>query len=262
VPSATVITLQSPRVPQALHVRGWLYHLLAGASKNVHDDEGPKPFSLAVGRAGGRAWIRVAFLDDDLAGIFAEALWSWPARAALPLRSGSARILEILEHSHPLSGKAGWGEILNEPPTTDLTLEFTTPTFFRRRGFNYPVPEPGLVLYSLAQKWNAHAPEQISERIVEHLTEGTTVRYLKGHTVGALAHERTVGFRGKVTYHVPNPNAEDALWLGRLGRLAFFSGVGAKTTLGFGLAKPVRRARSAGAEHGAGARGAEQARQP
>jgi CRISPR-associated endoribonuclease Cas6 len=47
----------------------------------------------------------------------------------------------------------------------------------------------------------------------------------------------TVGFVGKVVYHLPKATEEEALWLSALGRYAFFSGVGAKTSLGYGLAR-------------------------
>ena len=195
---------------------------------------GPKPFSLAVGAEGGSAWIRVAFLDDRLTQTFSDHLWSAPTQS-LPLRSGPAKIAQVLELSHPLSGQVLWDELLGAKPSDDLPLEFLTPVFFRRRGFNYPLPEPGLVLASLIARWNAYAPEPVPEGVAATLLRGTTVRFLKGYTKGAMAHDRTVGFLGRVTYHLPGANNEEAAWLARLGKLAFFAGVGTRTTLGFGL---------------------------
>ena len=240
MPAATVLTLKSGRVPQALHVRGWVYHLLARYREDVHDGEGPRPFSLALGKENGLTWVRVAFLDDDLAASFAEAVWSLRPKV-LPLRSGTAKIESILELSHPLAGKTTWGEILNTKPRTDLQLEFLSPTFFRRRGFNYPVPEPALTLYSLAQKWSAFAPEPVPDEALETLIEHATVRYLRGKTIYAQAHEQTAGFVGQIAYHLHGAGNEAALWLGRLGGMAFYSGVGAKTTLGFGLVREYQR---------------------
>ena len=128
MPAATVLTLKSGRVPQALHVRGWVYHLLARHNKNIHDGEGPKPFSLAVGKTRGSSWVRVAFLDDDLAASFGEAIWSLRPKV-LPLRSGAVQIESILELSHPLAGEMAWGKILNTKPRVGLQLEFLTPMY-------------------------------------------------------------------------------------------------------------------------------------
>ena len=234
MPAAIVLLLRGPKAPHPLHLRGWVYHVLAARYPELHDMPGPKPFSLAVGANGGSAWIRVAFLDDHVARSFSEHVWSAPSRP-IPLRSGSMKIKQILELSHALSGQKTWDELLRTRPAADLSLKFLTPTFFRRRGFNYPMPEPGLVLGSLIAKWNAFAPEAVPESVSTTLTEGVTVRFFSGRTQGAVAHERVVGYLGRVTYHLPDASSKEAAWLARLGELAFFSGVGAKTTLGFGL---------------------------
>ncbi len=244
MPKATVLQLAGQKTPSALQVQGWVYKVLARDHPSIHDAEGPKPFSVAVGTNGDKtSWVRVAFLDDGLARTFSEHVWELNP-PVIPLGNGPARIAAILELSHPLAGENSWSELLSTTPAADLPLEFLRPTFFRRRGFNYPLPEPGLVLSSLAQKWSAYAPEPIGQADLTELINKTTVRFMNGQTVSARAHERTVGFVGRVTYHIPRASTKEALWLARLGKLAFFSGVGAKTTLGFGLVRMYSLAKS------------------
>jgi len=53
-----------------------------------------------------------------------------------------------------------------------------------------------------------------------------------------------VGFVGRVVYHLPKASPTEAQWLQALGRFAFYAGVGAKTSLGFGRARvfdPLQR---------------------
>ena len=73
------------------------------------------------------------------------------------------------------------------------------------------------------------------------VTLGTVVPFglflLGVRTLPARTEVDTAGFVGRVVYHLPRATEEEALWLSALGRFAFYSGVGAKTSLGYGRAR-------------------------
>ncbi len=235
--AALVLPLEGPALPQALHARGWVYNLLRETAPEVHDAAGPKPFTVGVGGRPNAPWLRLTCLTEEVYAALSPALWR---RVGLEVRLGedTYRIKAVLEAEHPWAGLVTWPRLFQGEAGPDLGLEFASPTFFRRQGANYPLPEPRLVLGSLIERWNAHAPTPVPPGVAARLVEATTLRYLNGRTVSAVGHDRTVGFRGRVTYHLPRASAEEARWLAALGRFAFFSGVGAKTTLGFGQVRP------------------------
>ncbi len=260
MPAAFVLHLNAQRPPALIKLRGWLYHALTPAFPELHDRPGPKPFALAAWGDASGVWARFAFLEDSLAKAAAGLLWE-RLNQPVPLPPENPRVLAVYEHAHPWSGRRDWGELMAAAPSADLPLEFQSPTFFRRRDANYPIPSPGLILASLIRDWNAFAPEPVPPEVAERLVEYTTARHLNVRTVSVTAHSRTPGFVGRVTLHLPRATEEEARWLARLGELAFFSGVGAKTTLGFGL---VRRyeldgqgAKGAHPDGGAGGRSAD-----
>jgi len=236
MPGAFVLHLDTQRPPALIKLRGWLYHALTPSFPELHGEPGPKPFALASAEDESGVWVRLSFLKDSLVEEAARILWNHLNRP-LPLPPRNPRVLAIYEHAHPWSGKESWTKLMAAPPSADLPLEFLTPTFFRRKEANYPIPAPGLILSSLIRDWNAFAPEPVPPEVAERIAEYTTARYLNIRTLSATAHSRTVGFVGRVTLHLPKAAEEEARWLSRLGELAFFSGVGAKTTLGFGLTR-------------------------
>ena len=236
MPAAFVLHLDARRPPALVKLRGWLYHALTPAFPELHDRPPPKPFALATGRDDAGPWVRLSFLEAPLLKEAGRLLWQNLNRN-LALPPQNPRVLAVYEHAHAWAGKKDWAELMSTPPSADLPLEFLTPTFFRRRDANYPVPAPGLILASLIRTWNTFAPEPVPPGVAERLVEHTTARHLNTRTLSATAHSRTVGFVGRVTLHLPRATEEEARWLSRLGELAFFSGVGAKTTLGFGLAR-------------------------
>ncbi len=241
MPAALVALLGTPRPPSPVHLRGWLYHLLTPRFPELHRGAGPRPFAIATGVSdGGGTWVRFAFLDDALAGATAGALWDRMGKP-LPLGKKQARLLAVLEHAHPLAGEKPWPAILGAPPASDLALEFLTPTLFKKGDVHYPVPDPERILSSLIRHWNAFAPEKLTEDLTRALVKKVTARFLNVHTRAAYGHTRTPGFVGRIALHFPKAGETEGRWVARLGELAFFSGVGAKTTLGFGLARRLEK---------------------
>jgi len=260
MPGAFVLLYEAIKRPSPIWLRAWLYKQLGTLGRSVHASQGPKPFAIAIKENSDGFWIRFSFSKDEVYEAALNRAWEFLYRSPFE-KSPEGRITAVFETAHELSGKKSWAELMAAAPSADLPLEFQSPTFFRRRDANYPIPSPGLILASLIRDWNAFAPEPVPPEVAERLVEYTTARHLNVRTVSVTAHSRTPGFVGRVTLHLPRATEEEARWLSRLGELAFFSGVGAKTTLGFGL---VRRyeldgqgAKGAHPDGGAGSRSAD-----
>jgi len=236
MPSAIVVLLQTPEPPAGIHLRGWLYHTLTPEFPNVHKQSPVRPFSIASGRQDkDTSWARFAFLNDEMAQYLAHELWKL-RKQALRLGNKKINVLEVFEYGHPYAGRKNWQQLLACTPDSDLALEFITPTLFKKNNLHYPAPVPERILESLARRWNAFAPEPLTNETKDALLEKATFRFLRVQTRTTKGHTLTPGFIGKATLHLPKASEEEACWLSRLGELSFFSGVGAKTTIGFGFA--------------------------
>ena len=230
MPRAWVLDLLRDIPPEPIALRAWAYKNLGPSSKKVHDRQDPKPFRVSFLGKGKAEAIRISILDDALADELAVRL---PDRFCL----GSVNVHLRQAERHPWSGFWSWEDLYAVKPSSTLVLEFKTPTFFRRQGVNYAIPEPTLILRSLERSWSIYSPYPIPPGLAKQMANRTSVTDLKIRSLAHKGHHRVNGFVGRVTLHLPRATEEEALWLSRLGELAFFSGVGAKTTLGFGLAR-------------------------
>ncbi|WP_248841678.1 CRISPR system precrRNA processing endoribonuclease RAMP protein Cas6, partial [Thermus aquaticus] len=142
-------------------------------------------------------------------------------------RGGPSGVRAVWRGAPPGAAPPPSARLFQGPHSPNLPLRFYSPTFFRRKGVQYPLPEPRLVLESLLRRLEAFGPLKAPQQVREALLERTTVRFLEGRTQMARTEVDTVGFVGKVVYHLPKATEEEALWLSAPGRYAFFSGVGA-----------------------------------
>ncbi|KGQ21367.1 CRISPR-associated endoribonuclease Cas6 [Thermus filiformis] len=229
--AALVLVLEGPNPPEALGLRGFVYRLLKEVAPEVHD-QGENPFALGFGGKEGAYWARVSLLEEGLYGKLSPRLFGLEGqevRLGVPFR-----VKAVLQEGHPWAGVTTYPRLFQNPEGPDLPLRFYSPTFFRRKGVHYPLPEPRLVLESLLRRWEAFAPVKPPEEVREALLERTTVRWMEGRTLKAKTEVEAAGFVGRVVYHLPRSTEEERAWLWALGRFAFFSGVGAKTGLGHG----------------------------
>src|SRR5262249_3504366 len=58
--------------------------------------------------------------------------------------------------------QASFAELLASPPRRHAELRFLSPTYFARNGRDFPLPDPVLVMRSLATRWDAHAPAELA----------------------------------------------------------------------------------------------------
>lgn len=231
---AVVFQLAEGPLPAALHVRGWLYHQIREHAPDLHDENGPMPFTVSV-ISGEHSSVRLTFLRANLYLKLEPVLRELQV---LPL-AAPHRVVGFAESGHRWAGASSFATLLEGVPSADAHLQFASPTSFRRKGSSYPLPEPRLVFGSLRERWNAHAPVPVPEELGAALTERLTLRHLALRSRGDAA-LHMIGCTGRATYHLPRATPEEARWLTALARFAFFSGVGAKTTAGFGRARLYR----------------------
>ena len=146
--------------------------------------------------------------------------------------------------------------------TEPLTLEFSSLTTFNRNntkeggyGTHYVrLPLPQYVFPGLVRRWVDIAPPELvgiiqKDRIEQYISdEGIiVVDYdLKAHSVKFTTHQQ-IGFVGICKYHLRGPDddvtPEAPLTIRQqlllLAQIAFYSGVGYKTSMGMGQVRPL-----------------------
>jgi CRISPR-associated endoribonuclease Cas6 len=136
-------------------------------------------------------------------------------------------------------------ELRRPPPYLDLV--FASPTAFRSGGLLVPLPLPRLLFGSLWERWNALAPVRLGDEVLAFAESEVAISRHRLQTEAVpLSGGLQVGFTGQCTYVVPasRPAREgsDFAWraLHLLAAFAFYAGAGIKTTMGMGVARPLR----------------------
>lgn len=205
--------------------------LHGAACAMLEDDSVPhmaqhKPFSvgLLAGGTAGRAQWRLGWLAN-----------SEPPPVPRTITLGPARC--EVQAIRPTS--VTFGELLTSPPQRQVELHFVSPTFFSRHGRDLPLPDPVLIMRSLAIRWNAHAPRELTlpAGVLSALLDSVYMDEMAGETQRAQV-SRTMwqtGFVGAVRLALTKAGREvTAQAFTALTRFAECAGVGAQTTHGFG----------------------------
>ena len=231
----------------------------------LHDMEGRKPFTISPLRgfrrkgksrlevpAGRAGWLRVTLLDPVLFQSFIGHFLAGPVTATIRLGDLDFQVTEILSNgeSHFLAGTAnlaGLRERWEEAPVTrasrKVALNFGSPTVFSIRNPDTPfrlmqvLPVPAVFFREVARYWDDLTGDETREAVEAYAEDAVAVARHKIHTrMFRYRHNRLqVGFSGKVTYEIlDKENASMIRHLNRLADLAFFTGVGSKTTMGMG----------------------------
>jgi CRISPR-associated endoribonuclease Cas6 len=279
MPTACIFTMRpeaattvSPAISRAAHaaVLGLINAADAALAARIHADEHVKPLTVApLGGLDGRGQpiavspthdydLRVTLLAPAL-----ETLAEGWAPAALPriLLDGDAWRVERVtadEGAHPWAGRATFEALLATALRAAAhdeigrwTLEFVTPVTFRQCKRNQPLPLPELVFGSLLDRWNALAPLPLPEEIRQFIHEALAVSRFELRSAGVPTKGGAlqIGSVGRCTYIATSRDRYGLACVEALARFAFYSGVGAGTTRGFGQARllPARPAARASA---------------
>lgn len=161
-----------------------------------------------------------------------------PIPAIVPL--GPARC--EVQPTRPAS--VTFAELLATPPVRQVELRFVSPTFFARKGRDLPLPDPVLVMRSLAARWDAHAPPELAlpAEALSALLDSVYLNEMAGETRRAQVSATMwqTGFVGAVRLALTKAGDRvTAQMFTALARFAEFAGVGAQTTHGFGAVRLV-----------------------
>ena len=259
-------------------LHGLFYEILQKASAakgdEVHSTDGLKPFSTALLlnerqrraehiRAGEEVKIRFTFLDDSLYPLLARYFLSAPDLTFDLVRTELtvARILTTQQSGEEWAGYASFAELydLASQEEKHFSFQFVTPTFFKRGGgptypdMIIPLPLPDLLFGSLLRNWNQFSPSSFVEatlfkeicthhlEILHHRITSQQARLVFQRDDGNYRTTSFPGFVGTcslrlIALHDPGV----VKMLNTLADFAFYSGVGARTTMGFGVARRVQ----------------------
>jgi len=239
-------------------VRGLVYALLEAAdpalSAAVHGIEGPKPFTCSglISETGEQPWtgpvaagrsyaIRLTALSGDVA----EALEGELAQrvdSGEPLLLGRTPFRALGEAQ---VGRSSYRELAQMPPRAKWAFSFQSPTAFKQRHGQLPLPMPARIIGSAFSRWNGFCPEvcRMEEDVLEAVEESVFPSRLRIETrLVRLKRGAFVGFTGDVELGSVKPlSPETAARITALAHYVHFSGVGHGVSWGFGQTTVCRR---------------------
>ena len=232
-------------------------------SEALHSIHGRKPFTISplegYGRGqkgsltlktGQEGWLRVTLLDPTLFQTFISYFLRGEHKPIIRLENLTFHVTEILSTpgSHKLAGYDSLENLgqrwhhadVGDKAHRQITLHFRTPTAFSIR--NAPVrhmhilPDPPLVFGQLADYWDKLTGSETRDVVRTFSAERVVVaRYDIETHMYQYRRSKQVGFTGHVTFEILDKQAATMIrHLNRLADLAFYTGVGSKTTMGMG----------------------------
>jgi CRISPR-associated endoribonuclease Cas6 len=208
----------------------------------LHDHPSPKPFSLAplYAEGGVLAGLRLGAVSARAARLFVRA-WEW---------HGARQSLRALGHQTFLAGEVGcvagptWAQLAAARPARRVGLAFLSPTTFRQGPGHMPLPLPFNVFSWPWRVWQAHGPAGLPQDWLEwcRLDVFVTAAAIETVPLRITPADELVGFVGGVTFETKRGTREQLSLLHALARLAGYTGVGHKTTMGMGAVALVEPA--------------------
>ncbi len=266
MPTALMCTLRpaaAATVPANLSraTHAAVLHLIGAADADlatrIHNDDGPKPLTVSNVLGMPRTGTHVAVSPTQTYGLrvttltapleqFAQTWVHAPPAAPLDL-DGTAWHIAAVTADPAADGWAGsttYDAIARaamhaDPLPTRWTFEFAAPLTFRQSGKNQPFPLPELVFGSLLDRWNAFAPVALPDEVRRFAAEVVAVSRYELRSVREPAKHGAfqVGALGWCSYSVLRRDRHWLTCLEMLAQYAFYSGIGAATTRGYGRAR-------------------------
>jgi len=225
---------------------------------DIHDLEGAKPLTCsslfgnieyrdrqAQYRTGERYWMRLTGINARVSQAILSAFWE-NKPAEWQLAGHTFQVVDAFchPHHHPWSGSTTYEALaerylLGESTTQrmhEVTLEFASPTAFKSKEMQVPLPLPGLVFGSLVDRWNRFSSVALSEQVRNFGELAVEVNQFDLRSVMVEQKNKSlrVGAVGIASYRA---HYQDRYWLGLyqlLADFALFSGVGVQTATGMG----------------------------
>ena len=239
-----------------------LHQVDPALAQAVHDFTGRKPFTISqlqqFGRhrhgklhirSGQQGYLRVTLSDPTLFQTFINYFLHNTHNATIRLNAIEFSVSEIIStpDSHALAGYTSrqalfdyWQTVELTPAHQTIDLFFASPTTFSLRSKPYRafylLPSADFVFGQLANIWDQLSGQTSAEIIQAYATEWVL---LTRHNIRTTAYQirknPQIGFEGDVRYEIKDhDNPALIRHLNLLADLAFFTGVGSKTTHGMG----------------------------
>jgi CRISPR-associated endoribonuclease Cas6 len=224
----------------------------AALAQAIHDSSGPKPFTVSdLFEHEGQLTLRFTALTPSVARALAQAAATGGLRpdAVLNLDGLKLRLTGAAtrREQHPWAGQTSYGSLAlpwlyqQAEPEIRLAFEFASPVTFKSNDMNVPVPLPQWVFGGLLDRWNAFAPVPLPEAVREFAALRMALSRYELRTVAVPFKPGAVKFGavGYGVYTAPHPDETLLSALNLLSEFAFYAGVGAQTTMGFGQCRAL-----------------------
>ena len=231
------------------HLHGWLMaeaSVAPALATRLHAPERGKPFSIWCGkpdlpsrnRPDGRL-LRVTSLDSELTRFLSELQPRSVRYGHLIFNCSRKWTPGTHAWTAQTSDEELWHRCMESaPPPSRVSLTFLSATTFARgRGTTTLFPTAPLVFRSLIKSWDENARAEIDPNLASELLECVQEESHSIRSVPPLSFQshRLKGFVGECEYSCGRHGSERAKrLLHLLARLAFYSGVGLKRTMGMG----------------------------
>ncbi len=233
--------------PERIHglFFSFLPELLA---KDIHE-ENVKPFSLSYPRffnsekekATKSFTLRISFLKEKMFPLFVKEACKAGKEKKIGIRE-----IKVTKTKIGSVNYFSYAELFESAEVNkDILFQVITPTTFKKGKYDNPSPDPFLVFKNLFRKWNYFSPEkfQFSEREFLKLVKKHVLisgLWLKTEKVFVSPpFKKLIGFKGRIYYYVDTDNEIFLKSLNVLANFSEFSGIGRKTTMGFGRIKKI-----------------------
>lgn len=220
-------------------LHGLLFKALKAADPEetdwLHDHPAPKPFSLVplYAEGGVLAGLRLGTITPRAAQLFLRA-WEWHRGRRSHLAIG--RQTFIVDEVQCAAGP-GWAQLVEARPARVVELEFLSPTTFRQGPGHLPLPVPYNVFFWPWRVWQSYAPPAVlPDDWLEWCRQELFVTDVSIRTVPTFItpEDMLSGFVGRARFETKKGTREQLSLLHALARLATYTGVGRKTTMGMG----------------------------
>lgn len=211
------------------------------AATRLHKHSSPKPFSTLpyYSSEGYLAGLRYSLLTEEATAVMYSA-WLQAVNSGQVFELGYQKLR--IPHVELVPGTS-FQQLSESRPDDTVRLEFLSPTAFRQGAGHLPLPLPRNVFEWPLRVWQAYAPPSLRLQMPDSWLEWcarnvfVTEHSIQTATVAITYHEQFTGFIGTVSFFAEKGKIEQMCIWQAFARLAAFSGVGHKTTMGGGAAR-------------------------
>ncbi|SNR63023.1 CRISPR system precrRNA processing endoribonuclease RAMP protein Cas6 [Desulfurobacterium atlanticum] len=233
--------------PERIHALFFSF-LPESMAKSLHADN-IKPFSLSYQRFFnsnkereiGSFILKISFLKEKMFPLFVKEVSK--AGKDKNVVIGKAKVVKTKISS---VNYISYAELLNNAGyEKDIVFQVITPATFKKGKYDNPSPVPSLIFKSLFRKWNHFS------RLKLPISETEFIKLVKRHVLTSglwiktekvfisLSFKKLIGFKGRLYFYIDTDNKQLLKVLNALSDFSEFSGIGRKTTMGFGRIKRI-----------------------